>query len=116
MWGRVGRGWVRSDSVGKGAGVTERVARPVGAPVPTLQLAVSSRGAGQQRRMCCVVLMQVLAIDPFGYEMAVLMAHHHFRAAPGKTVPFREGDGVVDRAGLAWIGLGKSSAAPDNPP
>jgi hypothetical protein len=60
--------------------------------------------------------MQVFAVHPFSYEVAVLVAHHHFGAVPGKTVPFRKGDCVANGLGLTRVGLGKSSSAPDDLP
>jgi len=50
------------------------------------------RGAREQPRRRCFVPEHVFAIHPLGYEMAVLMPHHHFRAPPGKTVHFRKRD------------------------
>jgi len=72
--------------------------------------------ARKQWRTHLFVAMQVFAVHPFSYEMAILMPHHDFGAAPGKTVPFRKSDCAADCLGLTRIGLGISPSAPDDLP
>ena len=86
--------------------------------VGALECAVSTRRGmtRKQRRMRCLVRMQVFAIHPFGYEMAVLMPYHDFCAASGKAVPFRKGNCAANRLVLIRIGLGITSSAPDDLP
>src|SRR5260370_1299105 len=110
--GNLGRGGSRAAAGGRAtsAGMTA-VGR-----CPYAAMSTWGGVAREQRRGRCFVRMHVFAIHPLGYEMAVLMPHHHFRAPPGKTVHFRKGDGAANRLGLACIGLGISSSSLDDLP
>jgi hypothetical protein len=81
-------------------------------PRPSLRGAI----ARQHRRAGGLLRMQVLAIHPLSYEMAILMPHEHLRPTPRITILFGKRDGAADRLCLAGIGLGKSPSALDDFP
>lgn len=83
------------------------------------QLAYTSFGSlrtRKQRGTCQLLRLQILPIYPFFYKMTILVPHHHFRAAPGATIPLCKRDCAANGLRFTRVGLRKSPPSLDDLP